>query len=130
MSKRLSPRPPRRSALMLAMGTFYTNVPMRPYTYIPTSAIVTALRKEGVQPFFACQSVVRDQTRHEHTRHMIRLRHEAGIGTKEAKEVVVVNAHVRYSAYNMMAGVLSPMAQHERISRDPREPRTRNTAPW
>jgi hypothetical protein len=61
---------------------------------------------------------------------MIRLRHEAGIGTKEAKEVVVVNAHDRYSAYNMMAGVLSPMAQHGRIPRDPREPRTRNTAPW
>ena len=80
------------------------------YTYIPTSAIVTALRKEGVQPFFACQSVVRDQTPHEYTRHMIRLRHEAQIGTKEAKEVVVVNAHDRYSAYNMMAGVLSPMA--------------------
>jgi len=52
------------------------------------------------------------------------------IGTKEAKEVVVVNAHARYSAYNMMAGVLSPMAQDECISRDPREPRTRNTAPW
>jgi hypothetical protein len=85
---------------------------------------------EAVQPFFACQSVVRDQTRHEYTRHMIRLRHEAQIGTKEAKEVVVVNAHDRYSAYNMMAGVLSPMAQHGRIPRDPRKPRTRNTAPW
>jgi len=110
---------------MIAMGTFYTNVPVGPYTYIPTSAIVTALRKEGVQPFFACQSVVRDQARHQYTRHMIRLRHEAGIGTKEAKEVVVVNAHDHYSAYNMMAGVLSPMAQHGRIPRDPREPRRR-----
>jgi hypothetical protein len=45
-------------------------------------------------------------------------------------EVVVVNAHDRYSAYNMMAGVRSPMAQHGRIPRDAREPRTRNTAPW
>jgi hypothetical protein len=53
-----------------------------------------------------------------------------GIGTKEAKEVVVVNANDRYSAYNMMAGVRSPMAQHGRIPRDLREPRTRNTAPW
>lgn len=44
--------------------------------------------------------------------------------------VVVVNAHDRYSAYNTMAGVRSPMAQHGRIPRDPREPRTRNTAPW
>jgi len=61
------------------------------------------------------------------SRHTIRLRHEAGIGTKEAKEVVVVNAHDRYSAYNTMAGVRSPMAQHGRI---PRDPRTRNTAPW
>jgi hypothetical protein len=61
---------------------------------------------------------------------MIRLRHEAQIGTKEAKEVVVINAHDRYSAYNMMAGVQSPKAQHGRIPRDPREPRTRSAAPW
>ena len=79
---------------------------------LPTDGIV-----EGVQPFFACQSVVRDQTRHEYTRHMICLRHEAQIGTKEAKEVVVVNAHDRYSAYNMMVGVLSPMAQHGEFRR-------------
>jgi hypothetical protein len=48
----------------------------------------------------------------------------------EPARSIVVNAHDSYSAYNMMAGVRSPMAQHGRIPRDPREPRTRNTAPW
>jgi hypothetical protein len=72
------------------------------YTYIPTSEILAGLRKEGFQPFFACQSVVRDQTRREYTRHMLRLRHEAKIGANEANEIVLGNAHDGSSAYLML----------------------------
>jgi Domain of unknown function (DUF932) len=77
------------------------------YTYIPTSEILAGLRKEGFQPFFACQSVVRDQTRREYTRHMLRLRHEAAIDTNEANEIVLGNAHDGTSAYQLFAGVLN-----------------------
>ncbi|OUG58625.1 Domain of uncharacterised function (DUF932) [Klebsiella pneumoniae] len=44
------------------------------YTYIPTITLLENLKHEGFQPFFACQSRVRDQSRWEHTKHMLRLR--------------------------------------------------------
>lgn len=44
------------------------------YTYIPTINIINKLRDEGFQPFFACQSRVRDLGRREYSKHMLRLR--------------------------------------------------------
>ena len=46
------------------------------YTYIPTINIINKLRDEGFQPFFACQSRVRDLGRREYSKHMLRLRRE------------------------------------------------------
>ncbi len=43
------------------------------YTYIPTINIINKLRDEGFQPFFACQSRVRDLGRREYSKHMLRL---------------------------------------------------------
>ena len=44
------------------------------YSYIPTAAVLTELRKEGFQPFMVTQTRVRDEGKREHTKHMLRLR--------------------------------------------------------
>ncbi len=49
------------------------------YTYIPTISLLDSLQREGFQPFFACQTRVRDPGRREHTKHMLRLRREGQI---------------------------------------------------
>ncbi len=53
------------------------------YTYIPTINIINKLRDEGFQPFFACQSRVRDLGRREYSKHMLRLRREGHINGKK-----------------------------------------------
>ena len=48
------------------------------YTYIPTINIINKLRDEGFQPFFACQSRVRDLGRREYSkRHCCKVSDEA-----------------------------------------------------
>lgn len=44
------------------------------YRYIPTITLLDNLQREGFQPFFACQTRVRDLSKREHTKHMLRLR--------------------------------------------------------
>ena len=56
------------------------------YSYIPTAAVLTELRKEGFQPFMVTQTRVRDEGKREHTKHMIRLRHASQINGAEANE--------------------------------------------
>lgn len=46
------------------------------YTYIPTIQLLGSLQREGLQPFFVCQTQVRDPSRREHTKHMLPLRRE------------------------------------------------------
>lgn len=75
------------------------------YAYIPTIDILTALAKEGFQPFMATQSRARDDDRRDHTKHMIRLRHADQHQTSEVGEVVLINSHDGSSSYQMSAGV-------------------------
>ena len=58
------------------------------YSYIPTAAVLTELRKEGFQPFMVTQTRVRDEGKREHTKHMLRLRHASQINGAEAKRLV------------------------------------------
>ena len=76
------------------------------YSYIPTAAVLSELRKEGFQPFMACQTRVRREDRREFTKHMLRLRTESQINGSEANEVVLVNSHDGSSAYQMIAGMI------------------------
>lgn len=39
------------------------------YTYIPTISLLDSLQREGFQPFFACQTRVRDQSPRAHKAH-------------------------------------------------------------
>ncbi len=54
------------------------------YAYIPTITVLENLQREGFQPFFACQTRVRDQSRREYTKHMLRLRGKSAAGRLSA----------------------------------------------
>lgn len=75
------------------------------YTYVPTSEILAGLRSQGFSPFMACQSKSRDESKREHTKHMVRLRHASQINAKEANEIILLNSHDGTSAYQMMSGM-------------------------
>ncbi|AEB84531.1 DUF932 domain-containing protein [Alicycliphilus denitrificans] len=75
------------------------------YSYIPTAAVLTELRKEGFQPFMVTQTRVRDEGKREHTKHMLRLRHASQINGEEANEIVLLNSHDGTSSYQMLAGM-------------------------
>lgn len=75
------------------------------YTYIPTITLLDKLRSEGFQPFFGCQTRVRDQGKREHTKHMLRLRREGQIAGKEVPEIILLNSHDGSSSYQMIPGM-------------------------
>jgi hypothetical protein len=75
------------------------------YTYIPTGDVLTALRKQGFSPFMVCQAKARDDSKREHTKHMVRLRHASQINSKEANEIILLNSHDGTSSYQMMSGM-------------------------
>jgi len=75
------------------------------YSYIPTAAVLTELRKEGFQPFMVTQTRVRNESHREYTKHMIRLRHASQITGSEANEIVLLNSHNGTSSYQMLAGM-------------------------
>ena len=74
------------------------------YTYIPTSDVLSGLRKEGFEPFMVAQTRVRDEAKREHTKHMLRLRHASQINGAEANEIILLNSHDGTSSYQMLAG--------------------------
>ena len=67
--------------------------------------VLAELRKEGFQPFMACQTRVRDEGKREHTKHMLRLRHASQINGAEANEIILLNSHDGTSSYQMLAGM-------------------------
>ena len=74
------------------------------YAYIATAEILARLRKEGFQPFMVAQTKVRDDSRREHTKHMLRLRHPSQINGTEANEIIVLNSHDGSSAFQLLSG--------------------------
>lgn len=75
------------------------------YTHIPTAEVLRGLRREGFSPFMVCQTRTRDESKREHTKHMVRLRHANQIGASEANEIILLNSHDGASSYQMLAGV-------------------------
>ncbi|MGI3087306.1 DUF932 domain-containing protein [Yersinia pseudotuberculosis] len=82
------------------------------YTYIPTITLLDSLQKEGFQPFFACQTRVRDVSRREHTKHMLRLRREGQITGKQVPEIILLNSHDGSSSYQMLPGLFRFVCQN------------------
>lgn len=78
------------------------------YGYIPTIAVVDALKGEGFYPFMVGQTRTRKEGHREHTKHMIRFRHANEIRqtTKgEINEIILINSHNGTSSYQMLAGM-------------------------
>jgi len=75
------------------------------YTYIPTSTVITGLRKEGFEPFMVAQTRVRDASKREFTKHMVRMRHANQIADAEANELILLNSHDGTSSYQLLAGM-------------------------
>jgi hypothetical protein len=75
------------------------------YAYIPTSTLLARFRLEGFDPFMCCQARTRVEGKREHTKHMMRLRHQSRINGAEASEIILINSHDGSSSYQMLAGV-------------------------
>ena len=88
------------------------------YTYIPTIEVLRGLRNEGFQPFMICQTRVRDEGKHEFTKHMLRLRHADQITGDEADEIVMLNSHDGTSSYQMLAGTFRFVCQNGMVAGD------------
>lgn len=82
------------------------------YTFIPTSDVVTAMRREGFQPVKAEQSRTRIEGKGEFTKHMLRFRDmrqgdapvTRQLGTLYP-EIVLTNSHDGASAYRLDVGL-------------------------
>ena len=75
------------------------------YSFIPTIQVIDGLRREGFQPFEVRQTLVRDQSRREFTKHLVRLRHPDAIASEgEVPEIVLLNSHDGTSSYQLLAG--------------------------
>lgn len=75
------------------------------YTCIPTITILENLQREGFQPFFACQSRVRDPARREYTKHMLRLRRTSQIHGQQVPEIIILNSHSGESSFQLLPGI-------------------------
>ena len=77
------------------------------YSYIPTSNVLSSLRREGFEPFEVRQGGTRDEEKRAFTKHLIRLRHAsqtAQVGDHH-HEIVLVNSHDGTSSYQIMSGI-------------------------
>ena len=92
--------------------------PLERYSYIPTAAVLTELRKEGFQPFMVCQTRVRHEDRRDYTKHMLRLRHASQINGAEANEIILLNSHDGTSSYQMLAGMFRFVCQNGLVCGD------------
>ncbi|MEN0630083.1 DUF932 domain-containing protein [Phytobacter ursingii] len=75
------------------------------YTFIPTIVLLENLQREGFQPFFACQSRVRDPSRREHTKHLLRLRKSGQITGQQVPEIIILNSHGGESSFQLLPGI-------------------------
>jgi len=82
------------------------------YTYIPTITLLDNLKREGFQPFFACQTRVRDLSKRDHTKHMLRLRREGQITGNQVPEIILLNSHDGSSSYQMLPGIFRAVCQN------------------
>ncbi|WP_185922828.1 DUF932 domain-containing protein [Hafnia paralvei] len=74
------------------------------YTFIPTITLLENLQREGFEPFFACQSRVRDPSRREHTKHLLRLRRAGQINGQQVPEIIILNSHGGESSFQLIPG--------------------------
>ena len=74
------------------------------YTYIPTISVLRGLQREGFEPYMVAQARVRDESRREHTKHMLRLRHRSQTVALDTNEIILINSHDGSSSFRLLAG--------------------------
>ncbi|HFD11585.1 MAG TPA: DUF945 domain-containing protein, partial [Crenotrichaceae bacterium] len=74
------------------------------YVQIPTSRLLTGLKREGFEPYYAAQAGVRDATKVGYAKHLLRFRHRSQIADESVNEIVLINSHDGSSSYRMLAG--------------------------
>jgi len=76
------------------------------YTQIPTIDVLRGMWKEGFAPYEVRQTLTRDASKREFTRHMVRLRHRSLLDAKsgEVPEIILINSHDGASSYQLLAG--------------------------
>jgi hypothetical protein len=75
------------------------------YAFIPTIDVIDGLRDNGFQPFEVSQTKVRDQSKREFTKHMVRLRQAgASVSGAEVPEIILLNSHDGSSSYQLLSG--------------------------
>jgi hypothetical protein len=70
---------------------------------VPTIDVIDRLAKENYFPMFATQARVRDASKREFTKHMLRFR-QPGMKEGEANEIILLNANDGTSAYQLISG--------------------------
>lgn len=96
------------------------------YTYIPTSEILTGLRREGFRPMEIRQAGSRIEGKAEFTKHLIRLRHASqfDLGNSGLKagdsvpEIILINSHDGTSSYQLMSGLFRIVCTNGLIASD------------
>jgi hypothetical protein len=78
------------------------------YAFVPTSAVIDAMRQNGFQPVSARQSGTRIPGKENFTRHMLRFRQEDAQVSKvgdSVLEAVLINSHDGTSLYDLSCGL-------------------------
>ncbi|WP_428353945.1 DUF932 domain-containing protein [Methyloprofundus sp.] len=91
------------------------------YLHIPTIVVLDALRKEAFEPFMACQARVRDDSKIDFAKHMLRLRHVSQIDSSNengVNEIILLNSHDGSSSYQMLAGCFRFVCQNGMVCGD------------
>lgn len=89
------------------------------YAFIPTIAVVNAMRDNGFMPVMATQSKCRVQGKGEYTKHMLRFRHDDFMNqnvSDEVPEIVLINSHDGTSAYRLFAGIFRMVCSNGMIT--------------
>ncbi|MFP1592130.1 DUF932 domain-containing protein [Escherichia coli] len=73
------------------------------------------MQREGFQPFFACQTRVRDPGRRGYTKHMLRLRRAGEINGEHVPEIILLNSHDGTSSYQMLPGTSGRLPERLRL---------------
>jgi hypothetical protein len=75
------------------------------YAFIPTIDVIDGLRDNGFQPYEISQTKVRDLSKREFTKHMVRLR-QSGVNESgaEVPEIILLNSHDGSSSYQLLSG--------------------------
>lgn len=89
------------------------------YAHISTREVLNGLRANGFQPYEVRQTKCRDVNKREHTKHMLRLRHQSlTTASDEVPEIILLNSHDGTSSYQLLSGIFRFVCSNGLIAGD------------